>query len=456
MDRPIETPIGTPIESLGSSQENIYESFLSEKQEAPHRIHDSAVQEIGQEGMAYANLSLSDSLPTYSGVGSDKAAISFVTFQGSDEGGGHFSDSIRLPLANTVFQTGSPTMMTHSIWGIAPDSTDFTLKEKRNISHHGIRLQLDDSDRAPALSVPLVPLSQPRKIEASMGNILRRVTGSNGASITASQELEEQVPRYFSARGEPSQATTVWALVTGPNQQNLPDGNDLAEHLVQGQNEEKQWESLWKQSSPSPLVPVALTHGARLHRVLSGGGGWGKKAGLLSLDPIPTSIVDFADGPNKRETSVGGSGEDFDADFDGEGPDLDSALQQVAKPGDWIQFFISPSTSTDSGTIGQSHDYKWAKGLRLGTIPSTTDAMPVFPEETEKAGSNEITVYPGTFGALAEGGMVISRRFKLAQGDEFSTVGTSTVDVPFSRYLVNDWNRYHDSIDEAVVGSLEK
>ncbi|KAL5437524.1 hypothetical protein PMIN07_005495 [Paraphaeosphaeria minitans] len=414
--------------------------------EVRQRIQDPTVQETGQEGIAYATLSSSDSLPTSSDVGLDKAAISFVTFKGSDDDGGHFSDIVRLPLANTVFQTGSPTTMTYSTWEKAKGSNELTLKEKRNISHHGIRMQVENETQSTVLSVPLVPLSKPRKVEASMGNILRRVTGPHGTSVTASLELEQQVPRYFSTRGEPSQTTTVWALVMGPDH-NILHGSEETYFSLQGQSEEKQWENLWKQDPPcwSPLVPAALKQGARLHRVLSGGGGWGKKAGLLSLDPIPTRVFNFADGLSDPGEHLE---EDFDEYFGEEGPDLDSALQQIARPGDWVQFFISPSVPAKDGIIAYSHGGEQVWGLELGTIPSTTDAMPVVLGETETAGRNEISVFKSTFGGLAEGGMVISRRFKLGQRDDFATVGTSTVDVPFSRFSVLKWRTDSSSEDD--------
>jgi hypothetical protein len=331
--------------------------------ETLQRIQNPAVQEVGREGIAYATLRLSDSLPTSSSVGEDKAAISFVALDGSDEDSGHFSDSVRLPLANTVFQTGSPTTMMYSTWEKAKGSQELTLKEKRNISHHGIRMQSESDKQPTVLSVPLVPLSKPREVEASMGNILRRVKGPDGASITASQELEQHVPRFFSARGEPSQATTVWALVMDRDQMlEAQERTDFS--LQQSQpskgfvdrqdlGEEEMWKNLWKQDPPSwsPLVPVALRSGARLHRVLSGGGGWGKKAGLLSLDPIPSMDAESLEDP-------------FD---ELNGPDLDSALQQVAREGDYVQFFVSPSVPAQDNDIAGSED-KAVWGLELGSL----------------------------------------------------------------------------------------
>ncbi|KAJ4351642.1 uncharacterized protein N0V89_006985 [Didymosphaeria variabile] len=424
-------PISRPIGSIDHIEE-----------EGLQRIEDPAIQETGHEGIAYATLRSSDSIPTPSDAAQDKASISFVGFERSNEEGEHFSDSVRLPVANTVFQTGSPTTMTYSTWEKAKGSQVLTLKEKRNISHHGIRMQLDSDTQPTALSVPLVPLSKPREVVASMGNILRRVKGPDGATITASQELEQLLPSYFGARGEPSQATTVWALVMDHDHvMEAQNGTDLLLERAssdghQNKTEDKSWENMWKQDPPpwSPLVSTALRSGARLHRVLSGGGGWGKKAGLLSLDPIPTVETDTAD-----ELST------FDA-IDGPG-DLGSALQQVAQEGDYVQFFMSPSVpEEDVVTAGSSPD-KAVWGLELGTIPSTTDSMPAAPGQAETAGTNEISVFRYTFGALAEGGMILSRSSKLKPGDSFSTVGRTTVDVPFSRFSAVKW-RTESSLGE--------
>lgn len=418
------------------------------------RVEDPAVLETGHEGIAYATLRFSDSIPSSSSVIQDRAAISFVGFERPDEDGKHLSDSVRIPLANTVFQTGAPSTMTYSTWEKAKGTSELTLKEKRNISHHGIRMELNAGKQSTALSVPLVPLSRPRQVEASMGNILRRVIGPDGASITASQELEQHVPKYFSARGEPSQATTVWALVMDGEQlteaQKRTDFLLQQSHSIQTSNghqsltDDKLWNNLWKQEPPAwnSLVSVALASGARLHRVLSGGGGWGKKAGLLSLDPVPVVEADAADESNN-----------FDH-FDGPG-DLSSALQPVAQEGEYVQFFMSPSVSAKSSSFGGGNEDKSVWGLELGTIPSTTDSMLQASPQPEAPTTNEISVFRHTFGALAEGGMVLSRTFKLKANDSFSIIGRTTVDVPFSRFSAASWVPEFSLEEDVDVGRLE-
>lgn len=389
------------------------------------------VLEIGHEGVAYAALQSSDSIPASSGTIYEQAAISFIASKGSTSEALR-GDALRLPIANTVFQTGTPSTMAYSTWEKVAGSHEMALQHKQDANHHGIKIQQASSSEnyTSALSVPLVPLTMPREIEASMGNILRRLIGDNGASITASQELEKVVPQYFTSRGEPSQATTVWALVIRGD--SLDPVMAKTTSLLGGSTtpDNSTWERLWKQNPAawSDLVPAALASGARLHRVLSGGGGWGKKAGLLSLDPLPAA---------ETEDLFEHSDE---VDFDYAPDTLSSVLQQVARDGDYIQFLISPSNAAkEQQTQAGLEDASGVWGWELGTIPSTTDSMPILPGQEVESTPNKISVFRGTFGALAEGGMVIRRNFKLKSENSISLIGGSTVDVPFSRFSAVSW-----------------
>ena len=396
------------------------------------------VRESGHEGIAYVTLPLSASALSTTESAQEKAAISLVIAKKAALG--HvFADTLRFPLANTVFQTGSPTTMIYSIWERGRESNSLTLKTKQHVTHHGIEIDQGIS----ALSVPLVPLSIPRQVIAGMGNILRQVVGPDNKPVPASQELEGIVPRYFKARGEPSQATSVWALVM--NEETLSGVKKKLDLLLEvspktGDDASAagnvQWETLWRRNPPSwsALVPEALASGARLHRVLSGGGGWGKKAGLLSLDPVAVT-----------EDPI--SSDDFDSS-DGLS-DISSALQQVVNEGEYIQFFISPSISTPADIYDENDAILSNKldnslnlwGWEFGTIPSTLDSLPIRTRQEDAVKSNSISVFRHSFGALAEGGIVINRKLKRNAEDSFRTIRSSTVDVPFSRFSVLNVNK---------------
>jgi hypothetical protein len=288
---------------------------------------------------------------------------------------------------------------------------------------------------------------------ASMGNILRQISDGTPAnqSQPASQELESLVPQFHKSRGEPPQAIAVWALVI-PQALQLSlkvktkyflkklrgkENSGINKQSSASHDWEALWEALWR-SNPTmwtDLVTNAIKKGARLHRVLSGGGGWGKKAGLLSLDPVITSIESESSASQK-----------FSDQLDGPG-DLSSALHPVAHPGDAIQFFVSPpEPNRDAGKINldtakqnesesASSPWRW----EVGTIPSTIDALQASSWQHNNADSEEVLVFRDCFGALAEGGMSFKRHLHIGSRDLVSVVGGTKIDVPFSRFCSVDF-----------------
>ncbi|KAF2181970.1 hypothetical protein K469DRAFT_475040, partial [Zopfia rhizophila CBS 207.26] len=399
------------------------------------------VSETGYEGMAYAIMRDSDSMEgSYREGPEGTGSISFLTSEESESGVVHAS-ILQLPLANTVFQTGSPTTMVYSIWEKDKKAMEFKLISRSDLTHHAIRLQ---SHRAPGhqnitfLSIPLIPLTLPRTVEAGMGNIVRRVVGPDQKSVVASQELEEVVPRYFKVRGEPPKSISVWALL-------VPDEilgsvlDDTEAVLQKGGGENScntdRWQALWSCDPPvwQNVVAAAIGKGARLHRVLSGGGGWGKRAGLLSLDPSVSYNALVSSPANEYAAGQASTN------------DLATALHRIVRPGESIQFFTSPTLRKPKHDMpardcwqeqgnaddrpGQSTRWSW----ELGTIPSTADSIPNDLLQQPTPASSAVSVFRGCFGALAEGGMTLVQK----SGDSaWGGLNASKIDVPFSRFGV--------------------
>ncbi|KAF2709947.1 hypothetical protein K504DRAFT_466396 [Pleomassaria siparia CBS 279.74] len=427
------------------------------------RIQNTLTRDLGHEGLAYATLRFADSLLLPHVATDEAGSISFLTSKAPNDNDA-YTETLRLPLANTVFQTGSPHTMIMTKWHRGKTGS-LVLHSKQNITHHGIVLFQKDShvQSISALTIPLIPLCYPRLVMASMGNILRQIAGPQNEAVPASQNLERLVPKYLESRGESSQTLPVWALVIPKkalNSANLSTRKLL--RLVREENRTDgssssfdSFKALWR-SDPSKfnnLVMKSIEKGSRLHRVLSGGGGWGKKAGLLSLDPAISST--------ETESSIS---QKFSEELDGPG-DLSSALHPVVHPEDSIQFFVSPSVQQVDGDIPGSTSSKLREltemsapwKFEFGTIPSTIDALQSNSWQHNDSPASQVFVFPHSFGALAEGGMALRRNIGLAATslDSVSVVGGTKIDVPFSRFCSVDLKKRRSvGLDEGVCGPV--
>ncbi|KAI4127377.1 MAG: hypothetical protein LQ347_004629, partial [Umbilicaria vellea] len=141
-----------------------------------------------------------------------------------------------------------------------------------------------------------------------MGNIIRRIQiGDTPEDIApASKELEKSVSTYLQRVSPVKDRVAVWTLVT-PRE-------------------------IWvdqPQSTRGKVLFSQIEKGARLHKVLSGGGGWGgAKDGLLSLDPHSTY-------KQSEQASLLLIPDDGDLEAE-----KLAMLGDVVKPGDVVQFFI--------------------------------------------------------------------------------------------------------------------
>lgn len=360
---------------------------------------------------------------------------------------------VQLPLAQTVFTTGTVSYLFERryIYDIEKDQLEF--QDEMQLESQALKLpSLPTSPYTLAVQMPLVALTPPRRIHYVMGNIVRKLssypsytyslkqddTGKMferqpddvNESMSASQELETAVSSYFEALNLQPEPVSVWALV-------IP--RDLG-HSVQ---KARAYYSLRKALSVNPddlrerwspdaisakrsrglytrAIRTLLPHGARLIKVLSGGGGWGKKAGLLSLDPD----VEYSTRELRQD-----DGWQFDFDkFDGVTEEAAEAqkkraLGEIVKQGEDIMFFLAPGRERLPPFNGAG-DEEAPLSLSFGTIPSSIDEV---PGDTANA-SPEKTIrhVPGFFGMLSEGGMAVTTFSK-------ELTNKTKLDVPFGR-----------------------
>ncbi|KAJ5439739.1 uncharacterized protein N7458_010737 [Penicillium daleae] len=322
---------------------------------------------------------------------------------------------VGLRLANTVFVNGKESTLFGMRWTRDGTTNAYTLASTIDLTSCAVTST--PSSVGVSLTLPLYPIGERRKVIASMGNILRQISKSSDPTsqepIPASSELEKDLPRYIKEHNITDQRVSVWALVEKPDvmiaDHNLPTQDDLIQ---------------------------SLTQGSKLHRVVSGGGGWGKKQGLLSLDPE----VNFS-GSARRDALVG-LDQLFNPSTNAEsdlppflakglvGDDL-SLLSQVATAGDFIQFFVSVDPTGVQGAVAS--DANASDGnitYRFGMVSSAEEIA----SSEAVDGTYKITVLPNCFGALSEKAIAYGQ--PVAQGGETSESCTK-LDIPGCRVVLN-------------------
>ncbi|ETN43712.1 uncharacterized protein HMPREF1541_02871 [Cyphellophora europaea CBS 101466] len=162
--------------------------------------------------------------------------------------------SISVPLANTLFINGRKSTLIETFW--ARTASQLSPTKTSDIIELAIPMY-----RCPGNSIinsiPLQRMTSPREVRSAMGNILGEIEIA-GVTVPASKELEDVVMKTPLQTQPDGGRSPVFASIASPNRQRSGDFPGLYH--------------LWS--------------GTGLHRVTGGGGGWGQKQGLLSLEPF--------------------------------------------------------------------------------------------------------------------------------------------------------------------------
>ncbi|KAI4737137.1 hypothetical protein E4T50_12372 [Aureobasidium sp. EXF-12298] len=432
----------------------------------PSELSASAVGDTGSEGIAIRLIANENPIWKPELATDDpRAALSdnkfrFLSFHLNDPSTPpHMLPIVQLPLANTIFHNGLSSTLIWRKYAVQQGGKGLTQIDEQVCDSHRVKLPQQAGAyeiNTLALSVPLVPLTSARSVVACMGNIIRRLSANSGLgpaddtqeAILASHELEQSVTSYHKTRGLSPRAVSVWALVIP--EKTFTGGLSMAAKVLG----ERDLPELWKAGSdhdtdPSqPNLLTLLQNGARLHKVLSGGGGWGKKAGLLSLDPD----TGYGQHPSWEEIAPAQQTEpEYIQGLSPVPADLHRAwgfepqeLPSIVNKGDYIQFYISPSASSEEATAQSESTMNTSdqtmsnvKTVEFGSIPSTVDDMPS-SQASSAAAQSVVQTYPNHFGALSETGIAM---FFGLQSDKASssnihnaTDAATKVDVPFGRF----------------------
>ncbi|KAF7955984.1 hypothetical protein EAE96_004905 [Botrytis aclada] len=369
------------------------------------------------------------------------------------------STTISLPLANTLFVNGKHSTLEIAKW-TRRNEGEYKCIQREQKQHQHIKAFHYENTMIPPIFVPAVPLTLPRPIANGLGNIVRQLSFGSGDTDNrpASSELETQVTRFM----EYSNLRTsigVWALIY---RKELLDPNLKTSTLESAEDLESTWGNDDKNLR---FVGTQIALGAILCRVVSGGGGWDAKQGLLSLDPQMT-----------YEDIVSASFEYNDQSMD---KAQDSTLGNLARRGDHIQFFtINPTKLKEPGTpmdisdsngtidadsivndkvtrkglltqepektelnLRDATDLSWTSRTTFGVVPSTIDKIPSYDIHDSSTSSSEtlpfLTFRKGEFGAVSESGIYLhSSHQKRINAKSHELINTK-IDMPHS-YIYRD------------------
>jgi hypothetical protein len=154
--------------------------------------------------------------------------MSTLTFSGRD-----FDTNITVPLANTLFITGSRSTLLVSRWRSRHFSTEkgatLLTKLKTFRKTNQVINVFDNMDsKDPMTCIPAVPLTPARKIASGLGNIVRRLEFGPKDIRPASRELEASVNNHvksFGGNDVQRPNVSVWALVVPKNAESSTEFN---------------------------------------------------------------------------------------------------------------------------------------------------------------------------------------------------------------------------------------
>lgn len=323
--------------------------------------------------------------------------------------------TLTLPLANTLFTNGRGSTLLLSRWKSSGRSfkIDRAQIEKQNVLLGGLGGKtLYHPIRSCIPSIPLTPV---RRIQDGLGNIVRTIDfGQKGVKNVgpASRELEHSVTEYLAQEGQGSSTVNVWALI-------IPQDTSLAQ-LVRSMEAKGtlttgvdvlRTENSFSSLNKHHYIGELIRRGAILCRVLSGGGGWGAKQGLLSLDPQTTYST-------SNESRY---------DYSEESPDRQqvSALGNLAQEGAFIQFLVAPKTFESLEESDEEYAEFTRRSTVFGVVPSTVDDI---PDENQEKTRFDLQVHHGHFGCVSESGLF----FRAEEGRSNPRVVETKIDLPYS------------------------
>lgn len=287
------------------------------------------------------------------------------------------STQVQLPLANTLFLNGLISTLLAQQWTVDHSSPNVVLKVSKSTQLEACSVSFTGFSPASVpgnarLYVDLKALTPQRTVAAAMGNIVRRLELSTSSTDTspASKELEDALNEYLRSCTSREAYRGVWALVT-PKEKRV--------------------------DSVTNNFTTLFHNGSRLYKVLSGGGGWGMKQGLLALDPDSGFL------PQEKPLVEHQNGQDIRTG-------IFQNIEDIIKPGDAVSFWANREAEevkpTDHNSLDTSIDIQKPQSITLGTV-----SLPVIEDSNRdtrgphKTDSERCVTICNHFGMLSESSM---------------------------------------------------
>ncbi|KAI1430310.1 hypothetical protein F5Y12DRAFT_709324 [Xylaria sp. FL1777] len=354
----------------------------------------------------------------FAGTGQDEA--SHVSFTTNPLDGNTGTLEVTLPLANTVFQNGRRSTLYASRWDVS-DAGLIALRMRDPKITQQMTAKGDTADYTSSM-VPLLPLTPPRKIVAGLGNIVRQVE-VDGSATPASKELEAIIPKMFEERAqrEPTYSPRpigVWCWVIPPHVMEAKNFDNL--QIFKAGSSQTEADII---SSSKTIFSELLASGCRLHKILSGGGGWGLKQGLLSLDPETTFSLPGQD--NDMEMFIKSFRERNSTE----------PTSGLATPGSFLLFCVEPQATDTEALLGQR--LATTKSWHFGVAPNL-DYSP-----SPNSRPDPVEIIDGHFGISSTMGLFLRAVPEFARvggnnrsEDKAQGLFTTKVDVPGAYFRV--------------------
>ena len=367
------------------------------------------------------------------------------------------SHTLTLETSNTMFSNGRRSTQFVETWSQSLESANSTGFVSHGDRFHSAVLPSVASDSQLSIRLPLQRLTEKREIANCMGNIISKLMASSSDGLIsqpASLELEKKVTALISEVKEVGTALTIFALIY-PRTNAQANSGIIPERLPDFAGQRRLTPEDIETPSPFPSpesIGLAILSGARLHRVTSGGGGWGNKQGLLSLEPA-THIAASRDALDDSVTAL-----------DGENTfSVKSLVHNIAQPGDSVEFYAALTSEESDSTLVHKYCAPNAfapknsnlelEGSNIGVVNFVFGTIPPQTPSTSNASSflgSAPIVFHDHFGMLSEKGILFRSDRNGnhdSKGSEHltkeSSVNITRLDAPYTviRYISRKMER---------------